>query len=699
MPDMLYEIGTEELPASYIQPALDQLRQSIAKELEEASLEHGDIYTTATPRRLVLAVGNLAERQPDRDEEIIGPPAKIAFDAQGNPTGAGRGFARSQGVELTALQRKKTPRGEYCTVNKRRKGRDAAELLAEILPRVALKLSFPKSMLWPGSDRPFARPVRSLTALLGDRLIGFTLFGIRTDRAVESHPILAPGALTLPNADLDAYRTLLREHCVVVDADERREIIREKIAALPPDSGVIALPDEDKNALIDEVANLVQYPSVTRGQFKKSFLDIPAPIIKAAMTEHQRYFPLGGKDGLRPYFIVVSDRGPNHADAVRSGNEAVLSARLADAQFFYRIDSASSLADRIPSLDGVQFLTGLGTYRDKCLRLEKLVLAVAHTLGLDPHAASHAARAAQLCKADLVTEMVAEFPKLQGEVGRIYALNDGEPEPVATAILEHYLPRSAGGPLPQTPAGAALSLAEKLDNLAACFALGLIPTGSADPYALRRQSQAVLRIIADSRRPLDLAHLLRAALDLLPQPHSASTEAMPKLLDFFKSRLFMMSLDAGAPHDLIRAALAPGFTDVADFHLRLHALRTLAMDPCWPDLVASVERTGNISRSAPADIRPDPSLYAEPLEKELAALFEQNAAPIRKLIARRLYVDASRRYAEVFSRPLHEFFDKVFVNVEDKKLRANRLALLKEINRLYSSRIADLSQITTGVEK
>jgi len=480
MPDMLYEIGTEELPASYIQPALDQLRQSIAKELEEASLEHGDIYTTATPRRLVLAVGNLAERQPDRDEEIIGPPAKIAFDAQGNPTGAGRGFARSQGVELTALQRKKTPRGEYCTVNKRRKGRDAAELLAEILPRVALKLSFPKSMLWPGSDRPFARPVRSLTALLGDRLIGFTLFGIRTDRAVESHPILAPGALTLPNADLDAYRTLLREHCVVVDADERREIIREKIAALPPDSGVIALPDEDKNALIDEVANLVQYPSVTRGRFKKDFLDIPAPIIKAAMTEHQRYFPLGGKDGLRPYFIVVSDRGPNHADAVRSGNEAVLSARLADAQFFYRIDSASSLADRIPSLDGVQFLTGLGTYRDKCLRLEKLVLAVAETLGLDPRTTSHAARAAQLCKADLVTEMVAEFPKLQGEVGRIYALNDGEPEPVATAILEHYLPRSAGGPLPQTPAGVALSLAEKLDNLAACFALGLVPTGSAD---------------------------------------------------------------------------------------------------------------------------------------------------------------------------------------------------------------------------
>lgn len=696
MPDLLYEIGVEELPAGYLRPALKQLQELAVKELDAAELTYGEVYSTGTPRRMVLVVRELAERQPDAEEEVLGPPAKVAFDDEGKPTKAAQGFARSQGVELSAVQLKQTPRGEYCVAHKRRTGRRATEILAEILPRITARISFPKSMLWPGSEHPFARPVRSLTPLLGTEVVEFTLFGVESGRAAAGHPIMAPGSLPLASADFEAYRELLRGNCVMVDMAEREAYIRARIKrALTEFGGELT-----EEALLAEVTNLAQYPSVTVGGFDGDFLAVPAAVIEAAMMEHQRYFPVrDGEGNLRPNFIVVSDRGPEPSDAVRVGNEQVLLARLADARFFYQVDRKQSLAGYTDRLDGVRFLKGLGTYRDKCGRLEELVAHVTDALGLDGETAAHARRAACLCKADLVTAMVGEFPKLQGEVGRIYALNDGEPEPVATAIFEHYLPHSAGGVLPATPTGRTLGLAEKLDNLAACFALGLIPSGSADPYALRRQSHAALRMIAESGRHFDLTSLLRAALALLPAPHCRSEEAIPKLLDFLKDRLFQMALERGAPHDLIHAAMAPGFADVTDFWLRLDTLRILAEDECWPGLVASVERTHNISKDVPPGVRPDAALYCEDPETKLGAIFETNRGEIEQLVGARRYEQASRRFAAVFNEPVHDFFDKVFVNVADEKVRNNRLALLREINCLYSARVADLSRIVTGVQK
>ena len=696
MPDLLYEIGVEEIPAGYIAPALEQLERAIVRELEAARLTHGAVRTVATPRRLVLAVSQLIERQPDAEEDVMGPPVRAAYDAKGNPTKAGEGFARSQGVDVSQIVRRDTPRGEYCCIRKQLPGRPAAEVLAEILPRITLALSFPKSMVWLPERKPFARPVRWLLALLGDQVIPFRLFDVDSGRSTEGHPILAPGRLEVADADFASYAALLRKNCIVVDMADRKAAIRADIEkALAPFGGPFR-----EEALLEEVTNLVQWPSVAVGSFDPIFLEVPAAVVEAAMMEHQRYFPVrDAKGALCPNFLVVSDRGAEKTDLIRRGNEQVLRARLSDAQFFDRKDRQTRLESRVEALNGVAFLKGLGNYLEKTRRLECLAAAVAGCLGLAPEATAHAVRAARLCKADLLTEMVGEFPALQGRVGRIYAQREGEPREVAAAIEEHYLPRSADGELPQAAAGRALSLAEKMDNLVSCFALKFIPTGSQDPYALRRQSQGALRIIEDSGRHFEMSGILRAAQEQLAPPHNAAADALPRLMDFLKDRLFQMALDRGAPHDLIHATLAAGFDDVCDFWLRLAALRELAAEPAWQDVVTSVERTSNISRNGPADGEPRPDLYREPLEKELGALLRKHRAEIEELESSRRYVEASRRYAEVFAKPLHEFFDTVFVNVEDMDVRNNRLRLLRDINRLYSARIADLSQIVTGVQK
>jgi len=698
MPDLLYEIGAEEIPAGYIASALEQLERSLMRELEAARLTYDAARSAATPRRLVVAVKDVIARQPDAEEEVLGPSAKVAFAPDGTPTKAAIGFARSLGVELSAIARKQTPRGEYCCVRRTLKGRPALDVLAEILPRITLEISFPKSMVWLPERRAFARPVRSLVALLGKEIIPFTLFDVASGRSTESHPILRPGRFDLPDADFDRYKEMLREHQVIVEFSERQKMICDEIERQLGQSN--SEFREEVWRLLNEVTNLVQYPMVLTGHFDPAFLSVPAPVVEAAMMEHQRYFPVRDAAGeLQPHFIVVSDRTPEHAELIRKGNEQVLKARLSDAQFFDEQDRKHKLEERVEALKGVAFLKGLGSYYDKTLRLEKLALKTGEALGLDASSAARAVRAAHLCKADLLTEMVGEFPVLQGKIGRIYAAREREPEEVAAAIEEHYLPRSADGELPATPVGKALSLAEKLDNMAGCFALGLLPTGSADPYALRRQSQGALRIIEESEQHFSLTKLLEAAVALLPMPHSASAETVPKLMEFLRDRLTQMALDRGAPQDLINATLTSGFDDVCDFWARLDTLRMLSLESVWQKLVIAVERTYNISKSAPADLQLNPALFKEDSEKELGTLLAAHEEEILELENKGDYSKASRRYAEVFAAPLHEFFDKVFVNVDDERLRNNRLELMRRINRLYSARIADLSQITTGVQK
>lgn len=696
MADLLFEIGAEEIPAGYIAPALEQLGTGIDQELASARLSHGRIRTAATPRRLTVWVGDVQERQPDVEEDVMGPPVRAAFDKNGAPTKAAEGFARSQGVELSQIERRMTPRGEYCAVRKKLEGRPAAQVLAEILPRITLGISFPKSMTWISGDRTFARPIRRLTALLGREVISFSALGVESNRTVEGHPILSPADITLENADFEHYRQTLSDHMVMVEIDERKKLIRAEInSALSQFGGEFR-----EEALLNEVTNLVQWPSLTVGEFDPAFLAVPAPVIESAMMEHQRYFPVRDSKGrLAPKFLFVSDRPHNNDDLIRIGNQEVLRARLADAQFFYEKDRTERLEARIDRLSGVSFLKGLGTYLDKARRLEKLVADIAGTLKLDGAMTQQAQRAASLCKADLLTEMVGEFPALQGEVGRIYALADGEPEAVATAIVEHYMPKSADGELPSTPTGSALSLAEKLDNLMSCFAAGLVPSGSQDPYALRRQSQGALRIIERSGKHFSLSALLKKALAFLPAPYKDNAESVETLMGFIKDRIFQMALDRGYTHDLIRAALGIGCDDVCDFWMRLAALRDLSSDKCWQELVITVERTYNIGKNAPVDGAVDASLLQESPEKQVWDLLAKHSTEISKLEEGRDYLNAAKRYAEVFSAPLHEFFDKVYVNVDDERIRKNRLLLMRQVNRLFAERVADLSDIVTGITR
>ncbi|HRU06665.1 MAG TPA: glycine--tRNA ligase subunit beta [Candidatus Brocadiia bacterium] len=692
--DFLLEVGVEELPAGYIAPALKQMMDGLKSGLADARLAHGEPRCSATPRRLAAWVPRLAMRQDDLEMEVTGPPARVAFDASGKPTKAAEGFARSQNVDVASIYKVQTPRGEYCAVKRRQDGRLAADVLCDLAPKVLAGLSFPKSMRWPESPTPFARPVRWLVALLGEETLPVKAFGLVAGRITEGHPFLCPGKIEIPSADWADYVARLLRANVMIETQERQRVIREQIeAALAAHGGRL-----EEEWLLEEVTNLAQWPGVVEGAFSPEFLEVPAPAIVAAMTEHQRYFPVRKADGsLMPSFLVVTDRGGGDEDTIRRGNERVLRARLSDARFFFRQDRGRKLESYVAELDGMVYLKGLGSYRDKAARLERLAAEVGASLGLDAAALSAARRGALLCKADLVTAMVGEFPKLQGVMGEIYAGLDGEPQDACKAIAEHYMPRSADGDLPATPVGRALSLAEKIDNLCACFSMNLAPTGSADPYALRRQSQAVLRIAEASGRFFSLKGLIRAALDLLPPAADKSESVVSAVLGFLRDRLQQLALDRGLPHDLVRGALAVGADDIADYWLRLKSLEDLSKEALWPDLVAVAERTYNISKGVDGAEAPDAALFEQDEERSLWRLIVERRDEITSLEDQRRYAEAGRLYAQVFGGPVHDFFDKVFVNVEDARVRANRLRLIRAAHALYGARVADLSNISTGV--
>jgi len=693
---LLYEIGVEEVPAGYILPALAALQSAFEAGLAAARLSASEVRTTGSPRRLVLFADGIPARQPEQDVVVLGPPAPAAFDAQGKPTKAAIGFARKHGVALEDLQLRDTERGKYCFVVKREAGRAAAELLPGILRDATLQMPFPKTMRWDQSPERFARPVRWLLALLDDQVLELELFGLRAGGESRGHPFLSPGPVRIPRADYRAYLATLRGRQVLADVPERREFILAQLNTALKSHGSRVT----HMGLLDEVTMLVEAPGVVVGRFDEAFLEVPAPILETAMMEHQRYFPVRDQQGrLLPFFLAVSDRGEGGGDAIRAGNERVLRARLADARFFWRQDGQRRLAERVEDLAGVAFLEGLGTYRDKVYRLELLVGTIGPLLGLDEADMTHAKRAARLCKADLVTQMVGEFPSLQGVVGELYARRDAEDETVACAIREHYLPRGADDALPATPVGRVLALAEKLDNLAACFYLGLVPGGSRDPFALRRQAQAVLLIIEANGGYLRVDGLVDLALGLMPAHKDANAQARAHLLDFIRDRLYQICLERGHPHDLVRAVLASGWEDVNDFLLRLEVISKFAKTPDWPRLVEVVERTWNIARSGSPAEQVEPQRFTEDEERELWHILQANAASLSELLSARRYDAAVCSYLALFAEPVHRFFQKVYVNVEDAAVRANRLALLRDINRLFSERIANLAEITTGIQK
>ena len=707
MTDLLFEIGAEEIPAGYIEPALNQMKALFTEQAKKQRLEVHSIYSTGTPRRLTLFVQGLPQKQESVMEEVQGPSAAVAFDKAENPTKAGLGFAKSQGVDIKDLQTKKTPKGEYCFAIKKIEGHGTLHILPDIVTAVIRNISFPKSMKWKGNGLFFARPIRSLLALFGDQVVPVEINGIKADRFIFGHPFLSGQKIEISEANWELYKKLLKQEHVVVDITERRETLRTKITQLMAPYGA-TIDDEE---LLDEVTNLVEYPNAIECSFDEEFLDIPADVIETSMKEHQRYFPIKKKkEKLLNKFIAVLNRNESNADTAIQGNERVLKARLSDARFFWKEDRKTPLIKRVEDLKNLAFLEKLGNYLDRTNRILKLSKYLSTQLMLPHEEIELVKRAAELCKADLLTQMVGEFPSLQGIMGRGYAEWDGEEKSVAIAIAEHYMPRFATDNIPTSRIGAIVGLADKFDTISSCFALDLIPTGSQDPYSLRRHTYGIIRIIEEHGFALDIGEILYTALDLLPlfeqkadsRYHPVILDKLvPKIKEFFKDRLFQINIERGYRYDLVNAALKAGigFDDIHNFSQRLKVISLISQEKWWPDLVTVVERTFNIGKKANSSGSVNERILAEPEERKLWDVYKENDEAVRKLIGEKKYEEASRTYCNSFAKPVHAFFDRVFVNVEDENVRSNRLSLMKTINELYSQKIADLSEIVMPNDK
>jgi glycyl-tRNA synthetase beta chain len=682
--ELMLEIGAEEIPAGFVPKALASIEAIIRKELEAARLGYDQIITMGTPRRLTLLVKGLPSIQPDAEITATGPSKKAAYDVEGRPTKAAEGFARGQGVEVSALQVISTDKGDYLAVTKQETGRPTHELLTEILPRLVSGIPFKKSMRWADLDIRFARPVHWIVALFDGGVVPFSFGPIQSGNRSCGHRFMANTAF--PVRDFTHYLEECERHFVIVDQERRKETIRKETHRLAKTTGGHLLPDE---SLLDEVTYLVEYPSAIIGTIPAEFLVVPKEVLITSMRSHQRYFSVVDENGkLLPYFITIPNTLAEDPSVVVKGNERVLRARLSDARFFFDEDHKVTLESRVESLKSVVYQQKLGTSYEKMERFRALAELLADQL--NPAVKQQAGRAAFLCKADLVSGMVCEFPEVQGIMGREYALHDGEDAAVAAAIAEHYLPTQAGGDLPASDIGAFVSLADKLDTLCGCFSVGLIPTGAADPYALRRATIGMISIILDKGYNLSLASLISSALDLLATKLSRPREEVQAdVLEFFRGR-FINLLGNGHPADVVEAAVAAGFDNLADCAERIRALNTFRQRDDFQQLTVAFKRVCNIVKDG-VDAPVVPALFQDEAEHTLYRVLQETKTAAQEKIEHHQYLEALSDIAGL-KWAVDAFFDAVMVMAEDQAVRHNRLALLTTINRLFS-RIADFGKL------
>jgi len=683
--ELFLEIGTEEIPAAFLPKAMADLEALIGKELEAARVTHGEIRTLATPRRIALLVRDVDERQPDADITSLGPARKVAYDAEGKPTRAAEGFARGQGVEVGELTLAITEKGEYVSVTKRIIGRPVAELLTEILPRVIGAIPFRKSMRWGDLDVRFARPMHWIVALFDGVVVPFTFGAVKSGSASRGHRFMANDVF--PVRDFAHYLDECERHFVIPDPEKRKEIIRREVEQAARAAGGSVLPDEE---LLEQVTFLVEYPSVVCGSFPRDFLQVPREVLITSMREHQRYFSLvDGEGNLLPNFITVNNTLAEDPTVVVKGNERVLRARLSDARFFFEEDKKVPLEERVEGLKGVVYQARLGTSYEKMERFRDLAEGLAERTR--PELKDKTSRAAYLCKADLVTGMVGEFPELQGVMGREYALFSGEDGEVARAVHEHYLPNQAGGILPSSDIGAFVSIADKLDTICGCFGVGLIPSGTADPYALRRSAIGIISIITDRGYDITLSALIDASLKLLRDKLTRDEATVRSdVLEFFRGRY--VNLMAGRyPADVVEAAVAVSFDNMNDASSRIAALAEFRDRADFESLAVAFKRVCNIVKQG-IDAPVDEGLFQDETERELFRSFGSVADAARERIARKDYVAALSEIAGL-KGAVDAFFDNVMVMAEDERVRNNRLALLTGIARLFGA-IADFARIS-----
>lgn len=711
MEKLLLEIGTEEIPAKFMPGILKQLKELAAAKMQELRIPFEDITVYGTPRRMAFIADGVAETQADVVVEAKGPSVKIAY-VSGAPSKAAQGFARGQGVDVKDL----VVRDNYVYAVKHLAGQPVVELLPGLLMDILTSLSFPKTMRWADYEFRFVRPIRWMVALFGDQIIPVEICGVKSGKfsmghrfmqqslkaAAESQGLLSAalskvgnkvysalagvkGAVEIPSAG--DYKKVMYDNFVMVDQDERRALILQQIKDLAAQNGGEAEINED---LLEEVNYLVEWPTALCGKFEEKFLSLPKECIITPMREHQRYFPVLDEDGnLLNKFITVRNGGSEHLDIVTHGNERVLRARLSDAEFFFNEDRATKLEDRLEKLKTVSFQEGLGNMHDKSERLVKMAEMLRFAINT-PVDEEELRRCALLCKTDLVTGMVIEFTELQGVMGREYALLDGEKPEVATGIFEHYLPRFAGDALPATTIGRIVGIGDKLDNICATFSRGLAPTGSQDPYALRRQALGVINILLEANYHISLAKIIAGTLYLLDIKPEETGKLVPQIMEFFKQRLRNLLMDQGIRYDVIDAVFADKRNDdMVDLAVRCKALAAYVEAGNAEPLVQVSVRVSNLCKKIEKEVAISGALFKDESENKL---HEVVAAVSKEIIPEIVLYDyaAVLKAGEKVIEPVNTFFDNVMVMDEDENVKNNRLAMLEEVRGIVNA-VGDLS--------
>ncbi|WP_110932135.1 glycine--tRNA ligase subunit beta [Paenibacillus bouchesdurhonensis] len=674
--DLLFEIGLEEMPARFIRGAMEQLSDRTVKWLDEHLIQHGEVAVYATPRRLAVLVKEVADKQKDVHEEVKGPSRKIALDENGQWSKAALGFARSQGADPEQFTFKELGGTEYVYVSKSQTGVETSSIIAGGLADILHAMNFPKNMRWGSYEFKFVRPIRWIVALLGSQVIDIEIAGVKSGNVTRGHRFLS-GEIEIGQPS--NYVEALRKGHVIADVDERQEMILQQINALAKEQGWNISVKED---LLEEVLFLVETPTVLFGTFEESFLHIPQEVLITSMREHQRYFPVLNEQGeLLPYFVTVRNGNADHIEVIARGNEKVLRARLSDAKFFYEEDQRLAIKDALSKLESIVFHEELGTVGDKVRRIRRNAEKLAAELGIDTGTAEAVNRTAEICKFDLVTQMVYEFPELQGVMGEDYARKAGESEAVAKGIFEHYQPRFAGDAVPGSEVGSIVSIADKIDTIAGCFSIGIVPTGSQDPYGLRRQAAGIVQIILEHKLSLTLPVLFEIALETHQHFHDlkrSKEEILKDLTDFFGLRI-KKTLSDHVRYDVVDAVISAGYDDVVSVMARGETLMAAVNNQ--DDFKTTVESFGRVSnlaaKASSEKVRSD--LLNEPAESQLYEGWKSVKTEYQKALEQRDAVKALQLISSL-KGDITLFFDKVMVMAEDETVRANRLALLKAID-------------------
>lgn len=683
--EFLLEIGTEELPAGFMTPAREALVKMFSDAMTGARIGVETVETMATPRRLILRADGVDTMQTSHEIEKTGPPKAQAYDDDGKPTKACIGFAKSQGVDVSDLIIVETAKGEQVAVRKVDEGRPTIDVLAEIVPGLLEKIPFPKTMRWMDLDVRFGRPIHWIVALFGGTVVPFSYGNIESGALSRGHRFTHPGELGV--SSFDELRRTLESQKVIIDPEARKDKIRKEVSSLVDRRSAEVLEDEE---LLDEITYLVESPYPVKGEFPEDFLELPASILITCMKKHQRYFAVQDKkERITNKFIAVNNTPVKDPDVSVKGHERVLKARLEDARFYFKEDRKAPLIDRLDALKGVVFHSKLGTSYEKVERFTKLACKLAERFA--PDRTADVERAAKLAKCDLETGIVYEFPELQGIIGSYYAKLDSETDDVASAVREHYLPAYAGDRLPKTIIGSLVSIADRLDTIAGCFSVGLIPTGGADPYALRRHALGIIQIVIGIGKPLDMERLVADAIDLIGEKRTRNKqEVLNDIMEFIRTRFVNFHTSRGFSLDVVEAAVRARFDDLTDARRRVEALEKWKKRDDFDDIMIGFKRVVNILKNTePGTL--DPKVLTEDQEKELHKVFMEVRARAEPLIADGDYEKALETTAEL-KGPIDSFFDHVMVMDKDEKLKNNRLALLKEIADFFN-RMADFSFI------